>query len=97
MKLNLATESQPVALALQSVNGGTGEAVDSICSKYSPRGTVMGFAEAYVFSLENVPVHSREEKERERGERDRREAGVMLVGELAGRVGGQLMLLSSQS
>lgn len=88
MKLILATESQPVALALQSVNGGTREAVDSICPKYSPRGTVMGFAETYVFSLENVPVCSLGRKRK--GERRKAQAGGgCYVGGGAGREGGR--------
>lgn len=68
MKLILATESQPVALALQSIKSVTGKAEESSCSKYLQRDTVVGFAEVYVFSLESVPVHSQKEKERERGE-----------------------------
>ena len=68
MKLILATESQAVALALQSIKSVTGEAKESSCSKYLQRDTVVGFAELHVFSLGNVPVHSQKEKERERGE-----------------------------
>lgn len=68
MKLILTTESQPVALALQSIKSVTGEAEESSCSKYLQRDTVVCFAEVYVFSLGNVPVHSQKVKERERGE-----------------------------
>lgn len=68
MKLILATESQPVALALQSIKSVTGEAEESSCSKYLQRDTVVGFAEVYVFSLGNVSVHFQKVKERERGE-----------------------------
>lgn len=37
MKSVLATESQSVALALQLIKSMTGEAVESICTKYSQR------------------------------------------------------------
>lgn len=58
MKLILATESQPMAQALQSIKSVTGKAVESIYHKYSWRDTMVSFAEAYVLSLENLPVHS---------------------------------------
>ena len=48
MKLILATESQAVALALQSIKSVTGEAKESSCSKYLQRDTVVGFAELHV-------------------------------------------------
>lgn len=60
MKLILTTESQPVALALQLIKSMTGEAVESICTKYS-EGPGVGSVETYVFSLENVLRHSWEE------------------------------------
>lgn len=40
VKLILATESQPTALALQSIKKRDWEAVESICSKYSQRAPV---------------------------------------------------------
>lgn len=73
MKLILTTESQPMDQALRSIKSVTGEAAESICNKYSQKGTAVDLAEAYVLSLENIPTHSWRErkKKREEGERDR--------------------------
>lgn len=46
----------------------TGEAAESICNQYSQKGTTVDFAEAYVLALENIPMHSWREREREEGE-----------------------------
>ena len=63
MKLILATESQPVVQALQSIKSMTREAAENICNKYSQTGTMVGFAEARVLSLEDVSMHSWRERE----------------------------------
>ena len=69
VKLILASESEPVALALQSIKSVTGKAEESSCSKYLQRDTVVGFAEVYVFLSGKCSCASPERKRK--GERGR--------------------------
>lgn len=78
MKLILATESQPMAQALQLINSVTGEEAESIYNKYSQRDTMVGLAEAQVLPLEKCSsafLERKREGQRGKRERDRWGAG----------------------